>query len=189
MKLGKLLSPRPQTCPYKTWRGKSFLQPVLTPVLSSHGGSINYQVAVDLFLTHSSVNTHSSLHHTVKCYPVFWWYRLCDCWGYEDLLNKHHTPEHWRGLKTDMYNPDLSKLNLTGVHRILAIVVGKAELQYVNTNTTSFCFLWELTFDPYILLPASSLTHDIPWELDGMCSTRSLLSFAWFSVYFLTLKI
>lgn len=44
MKLGKLLSPRLQACPYKTWRGKSFLQPfffktLMIHVLSSHGGS------------------------------------------------------------------------------------------------------------------------------------------------------
>lgn len=84
----------------------------------------------------------------------------------------------------DFTQEQLKKLNLAGVHKFLDTVVGKAELQYVNTNTTSFCFLWELTFHPYILLPASSQTHDIPWEFDGMCSTRSLLSFAWFSVYF-----
>lgn len=73
MILGKLLSPRPQACPYKTWRDKSFLQPLLTlvvPVLSSHGGSTTREVFFSFFPVMYVIEIILALVYlmTAKCY-------------------------------------------------------------------------------------------------------------------------
>lgn len=90
MKLGKLLSPRPQACPYKTWRGKSFLQPFLTlmiPVLSSHGGSTTqgfFWPVVEKHICVDDIEIILALVYlmTAKCYVLSMSFFLyIKCWN------------------------------------------------------------------------------------------------------------